>query len=284
DSPSKDEYVEGVVCNESDIKENEMKACQLGDAGKVLVVKHNGKISAVGAKCTHYGAPLVNGALGDGKVRCPWHGACFDAVTGDIEDYPGLDSLPCFQVEIKKDGGVHVRAKRDLVKSSRVTKPMVKRNPSDPTTIAIIGGGPAGLVCAEVLRQKECGFTGRIVLICMEPNLPYDRCKVGKALELKIGQIILRKESFYKEHDIEFMKSTEVTGIDTSSKILKLGTGSDLEYTKVFIATGGLARRPNVPGSNLKNVFVLRTVEDSNAIYDLINKEANIVVLGASYR
>lgn len=51
-------------------------------AGKVLVVKQKGKISAVGAKCTHYGAPLVKGVLGDGHVRCPWHGACFNVTTG----------------------------------------------------------------------------------------------------------------------------------------------------------------------------------------------------------
>ena len=31
-------------------------------------------------------------------LRCPWHGACFSAATGDIEDFPGLDSLATHQV------------------------------------------------------------------------------------------------------------------------------------------------------------------------------------------
>lgn len=69
-----------------------MKQFELGQ-GKVLITKTNGSISAVSAKCTHYGAPLVTGAYKHGKVRCPWHGACFNTVTGDIEDFPGLDSL-----------------------------------------------------------------------------------------------------------------------------------------------------------------------------------------------
>ena len=30
--------------------------------------------------------------------RCPWHGACFNASTGDIEDFPGLDGLACHRV------------------------------------------------------------------------------------------------------------------------------------------------------------------------------------------
>ena len=27
---------------------------------------------AIGARCTHYGAPLVKGVLENGRVRCPW--------------------------------------------------------------------------------------------------------------------------------------------------------------------------------------------------------------------
>lgn len=56
----------------------------LGDGnGNVLLVKQKGKISAIGTKCTHYGAPLVNGHLGDGRVRCQWHGACFNIANGE---------------------------------------------------------------------------------------------------------------------------------------------------------------------------------------------------------
>ena len=74
-----------------------MKEVEVGE-GKVLLVHQNGEWSAVGAKCTHYGAPLSKGCLGNGRVRCPWHGACFNITSGDIEDFPGLDSLPKFQV------------------------------------------------------------------------------------------------------------------------------------------------------------------------------------------
>ena len=74
-----------------------MREVNVGDS-KALLVCQNEQITAVGHKCTHYGAPLVKGALGDGRVRCPWHGACFNVKTGDIEDYPGLDSIPCFKV------------------------------------------------------------------------------------------------------------------------------------------------------------------------------------------
>lgn len=51
---AQDEFIEDVVCQESDIGENEMKNFDLGGS-KVLIVKQNGKISALGTKCTHYG-------------------------------------------------------------------------------------------------------------------------------------------------------------------------------------------------------------------------------------
>lgn len=73
------------LIHENVITLSRMKAFDMPDgAGKVLVVKQKGKITAVGSKCTHYGAPLEKGVLGDGHVRCPWHGACFNIATGNL--------------------------------------------------------------------------------------------------------------------------------------------------------------------------------------------------------
>ena len=74
-----------------------MREVDVGDS-KALLVCQNGRVTAIGHKCTHYGAPLVKGALGNGRVRCPWHGACFNVITGDIEDFPGLDGVSSFEV------------------------------------------------------------------------------------------------------------------------------------------------------------------------------------------
>ena len=43
---------------------------------------------------------LPSGVVSNGHVRCPWHGACFNIRTGDIEDFPGLDSVQKFDVSI----------------------------------------------------------------------------------------------------------------------------------------------------------------------------------------
>lgn len=56
--------------------------------------------------------------------------------------------------------------------------------------------GPAGASCVETLRQE--GFRGRIMFVCKEQALPYDRVKTSKALDVKLDSITFRTASFYK--------------------------------------------------------------------------------------
>lgn len=60
-----------------DLKPGEKKEVEVEgiEEGKVLLCNVGGKITAIGNKCTHYGAPLIKGVLtGDGRITCPWHG------------------------------------------------------------------------------------------------------------------------------------------------------------------------------------------------------------------
>lgn len=51
-------------------------------------------------------------------------------------------------------------------------------------------------MCAETLRQE--GYTGRLIMVCAEKYLPYDRIKLSKQLDMTIDKIQLRSENFYK--------------------------------------------------------------------------------------
>lgn len=65
---------------------------------KVLVINDEGRIYAINGLCSHYNFSLENGTYAKGRIRCPLHGACFNVRSGDIEDYPGFDSLHSYVV------------------------------------------------------------------------------------------------------------------------------------------------------------------------------------------
>nr|DBA23296.1 TPA: hypothetical protein GDO54_014224 [Pyxicephalus adspersus] len=277
------DMVEASVCHVKDLENGQMREVDLG-CGKALLIKQNGEYYAMGHKCPHYGAPLVKGVLSRGRVRCPWHGACFNIATGDIEDFPGLDGLPKFQVKIEKER-VYIRASKQALQSQRRTKVMAKcialSNYSTAiTNILIIGAGPAGLVCAETLRQE--GFSDRIVMCTSEKYLPYDRSKLSKSMDSQAEQILLRSKEFFHMYDIEVLTETQVINVDTKNKTVVFKDGFRMEYNKLLIATGSTPKTLTCKGKELDNVFTIRTPEDANRVVKLASNR-NVVIVGASF-
>lgn len=257
-----------------------MKQFSIDDDSKILLVKQNGVFSAIGTKCTHYGALLSTGALSEGRIRCPWHGACFNIKTGDIEDFPGQDSIPCYKVNIVQ-GQVNVRAKRSDLLANKRLKNMVHRDMQNDQCFIVIGGGPSGGICVETLRQE--GFTGRIVMVCKEDYLPYDRVKVSKAMDFDIHKTEFRNIAFYEEYGIEAMTGVEATAVDTKNCTVTLSNGYIIKYDKVYIATGSRATKPPIPGAELKNVVTMRDYVDSAYVTSQITADKHVVCLGLSF-
>ncbi|XP_036050879.1 apoptosis-inducing factor 3 isoform X1 [Onychomys torridus] len=281
--PSPQDCVEATVCHVKDLENGQMREVELG-WGKVLLVKDNGEFHALGHKCPHYGAPLVKGVLSRGRVRCPWHGACFNICTGDLEDFPGLDSLHKFQVKIEKEK-VTVRASKQALQLQRRTKVMAKcispsAGHSSSTNVLIVGAGAAGLVCAETLRQE--GFSDRIVLCTLDRHLPYDRAKLSKSLDAQPEQLALRPKEFFRAYGLEMLTEAQVVTVDVRSKKVVFKDGFKLEYSKLLLAPGSSPKTLNCKGKDVENVFTIRTPEDANRVVRLA-RGRNAVVVGAGF-
>ncbi|KAJ3217395.1 hypothetical protein HDU67_007978 [Dinochytrium kinnereticum] len=274
------------VASVEDLKNGEMKEVSLGEGnGKVLLSKINGEFFATSHLCPHYKAPLVKGVISqDGRVMCPWHGACFRVQTGDIEDGPSVDGLHSFKVKVK-GGRVIVAVNSEEVKAGKKVPVCVKKTSSNAQVVVVLGGGAGGLIAAESLRQE--GFTGRIILVSREPYLPIDRPKLSKALKVDATKIQLRDEEHFKKLDIEVHLSTTATAVDTGKKTVTLSSGATLTYTYMVIATGGDPRTLPVQGKELGNIFTLRGASDSNgiekAISEVGSEKPNVVVVGSSF-
>uniref|UniRef100_A0A3P8WPM6 AIF family member 3 n=1 Tax=Cynoglossus semilaevis TaxID=244447 RepID=A0A3P8WPM6_CYNSE len=275
------DYVEASVCHVKDLENGQMREVDLG-GGRALLIKEHGEFSALAHKCPHYGAPLVKGVLSKGHVRCPWHGACFNIATGDIEDFPGLDSLPTFQVRVEKDK-VIIRANKQALQSQKRSKPMSRCSAvinSSTEHYLFTAAGPAGLVCAETLRQE--GFTDRIVLCTMDRHPPYDRTKLSKSLDNTAEQLRLRSLEFLQDYDIELLTEKEAMAVDVKTRSVTFEDGLRMEYRRLFIATGSRPKPMSFKGKDVRNVFHLRTPEDANSIGRLANNK-NAVIVGTSF-
>ncbi|GAV05441.1 hypothetical protein RvY_15575-2 [Ramazzottius varieornatus] len=168
-------YFEVKACKVDEMKIGEMRNIAIpGQKQQVLLGKgYDNQYFAMGSACSHYLALLKNGAMGQNRVRCPWHGACFNTKTGDIEEYPCVDGVHVFEVTTENDTVV-ISGHAKNVDNQRRTLQMCKRNGDDVSnTVVIVGGGCAGLTCAETLRKEN--FTGRIVMLTGENYAPYDR-------------------------------------------------------------------------------------------------------------
>ncbi|XP_072318795.1 apoptosis inducing factor mitochondria associated 4 [Eucyclogobius newberryi] len=273
-----DDTLTSLVCQEDDLKDGEMRAVEVGDA-KVLLVRTQGQYTAVGSKCSHYGAALINGVLLGDRVRCPYHGACFNVKTGDIEDYPGLDSLPCYKVTVK-NGQVFVTIDKKSMMQTKRVKEMCSATPDIKHTVVLIGGGPASLICAETLRQND--YKGCIIMITKDSLPPFDKPKLSKAMDVDSSMILLRPCDFFREFGIDLWTQKEVVSVNTVDHEVKLCDGSLQHYDQLVIATGCRARPLSCPGWDLGGVKLLQSYEDAKDIHTL-SMGRKAVVVGTSF-
>jgi 3-phenylpropionate/trans-cinnamate dioxygenase ferredoxin reductase subunit len=154
---------------------------------------------------------------------------------------------------------------------------------SDHTHV-IVGGSLAGAKAAETLRQE--GFDGRVVLVGAEEERPYERPPLSKDyLRGEVGRekVYVHDGSFYADHDIELRLGTTAIALDTSTNELSLGDGERLRYDRLLLATGSEPRRLAVPGAELDGVLYLRSVRDSDALRERLDRGGAAVVIGAGW-
>ena len=269
-----------IVAKASEFADGEMKQVSVNGA-EVLLACVGGNFHAVGAHCTHYGAPLVEGVLSGERIVCPWHHACFNVTSGDLEEPPAFDALARYEVKVENDQ-VMVHLPDDA--QDRRTPPMVQRDPKDERLFVIAGGGAAGYTAAQTLREE--GFTGRLVLITRENHLPYDRPNLSKEYLQGTAEpawLPLRSEDFFADHDIEVIQGREITRVDAAHKTITFAGDEVLRCDALLLATGGEPRRLPFQSPTQSNVFLLRSFANSDAIIAAAGKGKRAVVIGASF-
>jgi nitrite reductase/ring-hydroxylating ferredoxin subunit len=91
-----------LLCHTNEISEGELREFVLKEV-EILVVKYAGQIYCLQARCTHAGAPLVEGELNDDVLQCPWHGSRFNIKNGLVIRGPAAKQLRMYNCSIEED-------------------------------------------------------------------------------------------------------------------------------------------------------------------------------------
>ncbi|HEY0450829.1 FAD/NAD(P)-binding oxidoreductase [Actinophytocola sp.] len=151
-------------------------------------------------------------------------------------------------------------------------------------TFVIVGGGLAGAKAAETLREE--GFDGRVVLVCAEPDRPYERPPLSKGYLLgdqERDTVFVHEQGWYADNSVELLLKRRATRIDRAAHEVELDSGERLAYTKLLLATGSSPRRLRVDGNNLDGVHYLRRLSHSDKLREDIARGGRVVVVGAGW-
>lgn len=167
---------------------------------------------------------------------------------------------------------------------------MAARYPEQTVDYLLIGGGLAAATAAEEIRKRDA--TGRILLISDERQWPYHRPPLSKEyLRAEVdaeglyghGGVYVQRPDWYRARRIEVVRAVEVSVLNTRARTICCHDGRVIGFRTALLATGGRPRLLQVPGANLPEVHVLRTLSNAKALRERLVKGLRVVVVGAGF-
>lgn len=158
--------------------------------------------------------------------------------------------------------------------------------------IVIVGGVAGGASTAARLRRLD--ETAEIIILERGEAISYANCGlpyyIGGVIEDR-DELFLQTPAAMKERfQIEVRVQHEVLQINREQRQvvvrdLKEGRTYTESYDKLVLSPGAYPVVPNIPGVDLKNVFTLRSIPDTDRIKDYISNQPirSAVVVGGGF-
>ena len=148
-----------------------------------------------------------------------------------------------------------------------------------PRSVAIVGGGVAGVSAARELRAQ--GFSGSLTIINRD-GMPYDRPPLSKEFLLGASgpdDILLARPEWYESANVRLLTGSSVMRF--SHGTVELADGRMIDADVSVIATGSTPRKLPVNSSGARNVHVLRTIADATELRNRIGPGSQLTIIGA---
>lgn len=131
----------------------------------------------------------------------------------------------------------------------------------------LVGGGVASSTAAAAIRERD--REGSVLLVGQEINRPYQRTALSSGFLLRQTPrqaLFTFPADWYESNGVALRTGTRVSHLDTARQAAILGSGEEVSYDKLLLATGATPRPLEIPGGRLPGVSYLRTLEDADRL------------------
>src|SRR3954468_6922364 len=144
--------------------------------------------------------------------------------------------------------------------------------------VVVIGNGMVGQRFLEELAKRG---TYELTAFCEEPRPAYDRVQLTSFFSGKsASDLNLAEKDFFRRAGATLRLNDLVQSIDTQKKFVRSARYKEVPYDKLVIATGSYPFVPPVAGSDGRDCFVYRTIEDLEMITARAARSKVGVVIG----
>ncbi|WP_169813506.1 NAD(P)/FAD-dependent oxidoreductase, partial [Nocardia vaccinii] len=134
-------------------------------------------------------------------------------------------------------------------------------------TVVVAGHGMVGHRFAEALRSRDTDGHWRVVIVGEEALPAYDRVGLSTYVEgWDPDALALPGNVFQDDELVELRLGERVERIDRATRTVTTSIGAVIAYDTLVLATGSYPFVPPVPGHELPQCFVYRTIEDLDRI------------------
>ncbi|MCG7596948.1 nitrite reductase large subunit NirB [Mycobacterium sp. PSTR-4-N] len=133
--------------------------------------------------------------------------------------------------------------------------------------VVVVGHGMVGHRFVEALRSRDTENRWQITVLAEELDAAYDRVGLTSYTEhWERPRLALAGNTYAGDDQVDLRLGQRVVALDTAAATVTTAAGDRFGYDAVVLATGSYAFVPPVPGHDLPNCHVYRTLDDLDAI------------------
>jgi NADPH-dependent 2,4-dienoyl-CoA reductase/sulfur reductase-like enzyme len=155
----------------------------------------------------------------------------------------------------------------------------------DRSKYVILGGGMVAGYAAK--QMVESGLKpGDLAILSADNAIPYERPPLSKGFlagKDTEESVRINPEDFYQKQGIDVRLRCDISAVDVKNKKLTLKAGGEFGFARLVIATGAEPRSFDLPGARLRNLYYLRSLDDSKTIRKAADGVKRAAVIGGGF-